>query len=525
MPEALNNMGTLMLGSGALDSALSSFQRVLQFNGNHVQAIYNLSLTLNRMGRPGEAVGYVRRCLSLQPENGGALALLVSLLQQTCDWTAASRANAQLDRLTEEQLRSGLRPSESPFLNFTRRTDPERNLLISRAWSQWLLCKYDRHRPDFGFSQRREPGQRIKVAYLSERFRNAATAHLASGIFGRHDRRRFEIYAYSWGPDDGSFYRRRIEADADHFIDIRTLSDLDAATRIHADGIDILVDMMGWMHGHRMGIAALRPAPVQVNYLGYPGTTGAPFIDYLLADRVIVADDMRRNYSEKVIWLPDCYQPNDPETPIDPEDCRRSDHGLPEYGIVFSSFNTDYKIEPDMFACWMRIMRAVPQSALWLIVRSDQARENLRRSAGRQGIDPNRLVFAGPLPKAQHLARLKLADVALDTLTVNGHTTTTDALLAGVPVITCQGNHFASRVASSILAAVGMGGLVTRDLNSYERLAVTLAADPDRLKASKIQLEKNKRTHPLFDLDRYVKNLEAAYDRIWQAYMDSVFQP
>ncbi len=524
MPEAHNNIGTLLLGSGELEKAIGCFQRAIAFENNYVKAIYNLGLALNRMGRPGEAEEHVRRCLELQPDNGEALALLVSLLQQTCDWNTLASAGDYLDRLTKAQLTAGRRPSESPFLNFTRSTDPHTNLLIARAWSHWLQQQYAHRRPDWGFSKHHQSGERIKVGYLSQRFRNAATAHLASGIFGRHDRQRFEIYAYSWGPDDGSYYREKIENGVDHFVEVQTLSDIEAAERIHSDGIDILVDMMGWMHGHRMGIAALRPAPVQISYLGYPGTTGAPFIDYLIADRVIVAEEMRPNYSEKVIWMPDCYQPNDPETPMAPVILQRTSLGLPEQATVFCSFNTDYKIEAEMFTCWMRILRAVPGSVLWLIVRSDQARRNLCRHAKGQGIDPARLVFAAPLPKPEHLARMKTADIALDTLPVNGHTTTTDALLAGLPVITCQGAHFASRVAGSILKAIGMDELVADSLQDYERLAVSLAKDSDRLHGIAARLKSNRAVFPLFDIDRYVKHLEAAYDTIWQGYLDEMPQ-
>ena len=522
MPEAHNNMGTLLLGIGELENAIGCFQRAIAIENNYAQAIYNLGLALNRMGRPGEAVKHARRCLAVQPDNGEALALLVSLLQQICDWKSLSSAGDHLDRLTNAQLRPGRRPSESPFLNFTRSTDPRKNLLIARAWSHWLQQEYAHRRPEWGFAKHHQRPKRIKVAYLSQRFRNAATAHLSSGIFGRHDRQRFEIYAYSWGPDDGSYYRKRVENGVDHFVEIQTISDLEAAKRIHSDGIDILVDMMGWMHGHRMGIASLRPAPVQISYLGYPGTTGAPFIDYLLADRVIVAEEMRGYYSEKVIWLPDCYQPNDPETPVDPVISQRESLGLPEQATVFCSFNTDYKIEVQMFACWMRILRAAPASVLWLIVRSDEARENLCRSAVAYGIDPTRLVFASPLPKPKHIARMRVADVALDTLPVNGHTTTTDALLAGIPVITCMGEHFASRVAGSILKSIGMDDLVVHDLKSYERLAVALAADSGQLRKVKTRLEMNKGIYPLFDIDRYVKNLEAAYDRIWGDYLKKI---
>lgn len=519
MVEAHNNMGTLLLASGTLDQALTCFKQALNLKADYAEAIFNYGLALNRLGRAGEAVAYARSCLQLQPENGEALALLVSLLQQTCDWQALRMAEKQLDRLTQQQLANDLRTSESPFLNFTRCDDARHNLMISRSWSRHLTSNHPLHHPRFTFTKNMNPDKRLNIGYLSERLRNAATGHLAAGIFGCHDRERFNVFAYSWGQDDGSYYRRKIKSDVDHFIDIRNMSDFDAAARINDDGIDILVDMMGWMHGHRMAILAQRPAPIQVNYLGYPGTSGADFIDYLLADQVVIPPDQRQNYSEQVIWMPHCYQANDPQTPIDKRMYSRRDYGLPEKGVVFCAFNNDYKIEQAAFSIWMRILHRVPNSVLWLLVRSPDARRNLSRAAEAQGIDSQRLIFASPLSKAAHMARLRLADVALDTFTVNGHTTTSDALTTGVPVITCLGSHFASRAAASILQAVGLDQLVTRNVSDYEDLAVSLALNHSQRREMIKRLTHNKQSHPLFDIKRYVHNLETAFWQMWQQYV------
>jgi predicted O-linked N-acetylglucosamine transferase (SPINDLY family) len=508
-----------LLGNGLLEKALCCFKQAMQRQKSYGRAMFNYGLTLNRLGRAGEAVVYARSCLELDPENGEALALLVSLQQQTCNWHELRQTENQLDRLTERQLAVDVRTSESPFLNFTRCTDARRNLAISESWSRNLEGGHAPHHIRFSYSRVQNPERRLNIGYLSERFRNAATGHLAAGIFGRHDRQRFQVFAYSWGQDDGSYYRRKIEGGVDQFIDIRDMSDMDAAARINEDGIDILVDMMGWMHGNRMAIPARRPAPVQVSFLGYPGTSGARFMDYLLADRVVIPEEQRPYYSEEVIWMPHCYQANDPQTPIDSRVSTRREHGLPENGIVFSAFNTDYKIEPAAFNTWMRILNRVPNSVLWLLVRSPEAHRNLCRAAEVRGINSQRLVFASPLAKASHMARLKLADLALDTLTVNGHTTTSDALMAGVPVIACLGNHFASRVAASILQAVGLDRLITRSVSEYEDLAVSLALNPSLRREIIDRLAQNKQTHPLFDVDRYVRDLEAAYRQMWQQYV------
>jgi predicted O-linked N-acetylglucosamine transferase (SPINDLY family) len=519
LPEAYNNMGTLYLGDGELEQAMTCFQKALALNSSYSQAAYNLSLTLKQMGRVGEAIAYARRVMQMRPDHEDALALLVPLYQQTCDWPALSQAQDQLEELTCLQLKAGRRPAESPFLSFTRSPQALRNLKIASAWSQWLIKRHQGAAGKFDFNDRRKPHKRLTIGYLSERFRNAATAHLMAGLFGRHDRSRFKIMAYSWGRDDGSPYRRKISRDVDHFVDIRALSDTEAAKRICQDKVDILIDLMGWMHGHRMGILAQRPAPIQVNYLGYPSTTGTPFIQYILADRVVIPPEHQPYYSEKVIYLPDCYLVNDPDPPVNQYAMGRDKCGLPERAVVLCSFNAEYKIDPHLFDIWMKIMRAIPHSVLWLFGRTPEVRENMRRAAVSCGVDPGRLIFAVTLSKEQHLARMKLADLALDTFMVNGHTTTIDAVWSGVPVITCQGTHFASRVTSSILQAVGMPELVTRHPEDYQRLAIELASEPDALASVKEKLARNRFVYPLFDCTRFARNIEASFERMWQIYL------
>ena len=520
LAEAYNNLGTLHLGGGLLDQALTCFQKAVDLKPDDAQANYNLSLALRRLGRISEAIAYAQKCLKTPQEFGNALALLVSLFQQACDWEALAWAGERLKQLTGRQLQAGQRPFESPFLNFTHSTDRRRNREIAASWSHWLAQRDLAGRTPFDFAKRRVPKNRLTIGYLSERFRNAATGHLMAGLFGRHDRQRYKFIAYSWGKNDDSYYRRKIAQDADEFVDIRSLSDRDAAERIHADQVDILVDLMGWMHGHRMEITARRPAPIQISYLGYPATTGAPFIDYILADRIIIPPDHVQDYTEKVIWLPDCYQVTDPDTPVDPQPQDRQVNGLPSEGFVFCAFGTDYKIEKRTFSAWMRILKAVPQSVLWLLVRSPEARENLRLAARTNDVQSRRLIFAKPLPKEKHLARLKLADLALDTLTVNGHTTTSDALWADVPVVTCQGTHFASRVASSILQAIGLDELVAHNLADYENLTIHLARDGQRIQKLKAKLQQRKTRYPLFDVGRFVRSLEQAYQEMWRCYLD-----
>jgi protein O-GlcNAc transferase len=519
--EAHNNLGTLLLGKGLLKEALVCFEDAVKRKPGYVQAHYNAGLACNRLGALGRALEFTLKCRLLQPDHGESLALLVSLYQQACSWDDLERADGQLAQLTIRQLIKGQRPSESPFLSFTRSMDTRRNLAIARSWSQWIRQRQGSHKPVFDFSTYDRSTRRLTIGYLSEHFRNAATGHLIAGMFARHDRSKFKIHAYSWGKDDGSYYRRKMEMGVDRFVDIRDLSDAEAAARIYQDRVDILIDLMGWMQGHRMGILAYRPAPVQAHYLGYPGTTGADYIDYFLADNIVIPPEQQRDYAEKIINLPNCYQVTDCDTPVEGKTYRRSDFGLPQHAIVFCSFNTDYKIDRKTFGTWMRILLAVQESVLWLLVRSEEAKNNLRQAAAGQGIDPRRLIFASPLPKEKHLARLKLADLGLDTLTVNGHTTTSDALWSGVPVVTCQGDHFASRVASSILHAIALDELVTYSQSSYESLAVALANHPEQLRAIKRKLEKNRTGGcPLFNIEEFVRNLESAYLNMWDMHCD-----
>ena len=338
-------------------------------------------------------------------------------------------------------------------------------------------------------------------------------------LFALHDRRRFVVYAYSFGTDDGSFYRKRIVEDADRFVDIRHLSDMDAAMRIQADGVDILVDLMGYMKHNRIGIFAFRPAPVQVEYLGYPGTTGAGFMDYLIADYEVVPEGEEGCFSECLVRMPHCYQVNDNTQPVSESVFNRGVCGLPDNAFVYCSFNTDYKIDRSMFRTWMRILNQVPDSILWLLVRSRETKSNLIDAAVGDGVNRKRLVFAESLPKPEHLARIKLADLALDTRIVNGHTTTTDCLWAGLPVITLKGTHFPSRVSASLLKAVEMPELICNSLDAYESLAVNLARDRGRLATIRQQLAEKKMTAPLFDSALTVRHLEKAYLDMWDNHI------
>jgi predicted O-linked N-acetylglucosamine transferase (SPINDLY family) len=340
-------------------------------------------------------------------------------------------------------------------------------------------------------------------------------SYLAAGVFEHHDRARFHTTAFSIGVDDRGPTRTRLLAGFDAFRDCRGLSDAEVTAAIAAAGIDVLVDLAGHTADGRPRVMAARPAPVQVNWLGYPGTTGAAAHDYILSDAVVIPPPSRRHYAEKVAELPECFQPNDDRRPL-PEPPTRRDAGLPEEGFVFCSFNAGYKLNPETFAVWMRLLARVPRSVLWLAVNDIGARDRLRAEAERRGIEGARLVFARRQPYPRHLARLRLADLFLDTLPFNAGTTASDALWAGVPVVTCPGEAFAARMAASLLTALGLSDLVTATLADYEATALALAADSARLADCRARLAGARRTRPLFDTARFTRHLEAAYLAMWE---------
>ncbi len=332
-----------------------------------------------------------------------------------------------------------------------------------------------------------------------------------------HNREEFEIYCYSYGKNDESGYRKKIQRDCDKFVDVRNLSYVDTANRIYEDRVDILVDLMGYTKASRLEICALRPAPIQVNYLGFPGTTGAEFFDYIITDRLVTSEDQADYYSENFVYMPHCFMVSDYTQAISEPDWEKADLGLPEESFVFSSLNQAYKIAPSVFDVWMKVLRQVPKSVLWLGQLNATAEQNLKRQAHEKGVSPERLVFAERVPsKDEHLARLRLVDLALDTSIYNGHATTNDALWAGVPVITLKGSHFASRASASLLTAIGLPELITHSLEEYEALAVHLALDSDELRGIRQRLAKNRLTEPLFDTPLFVRNLEKAYKEMWE---------
>jgi predicted O-linked N-acetylglucosamine transferase (SPINDLY family) len=341
-------------------------------------------------------------------------------------------------------------------------------------------------------------------------------AYLVAELFERHDRSRFEVIGVSFSPDDGSDIKSRLVAAFDRFIDVRMQGDQDVAQLINNLRVDIAVDLNGHTRDARLGILAFRPAPIQVSYLGFPGTTGANFIDYVIADPIVLPFDQQAHYTEHIVHLPDCFQVNDSTRKLPNQTPSRRDAGLPERGFIFCCFNNTYKIRAPIFDIWMRIMRSIEAAVLWLNADHPAVENNLRREAISRGVDPTRLIFAPRADLDRHLARQRLADLFLDTLPVNAGATASAALWAGLPILTCRGASFFGRMGASLMNAVGLPELVTSNLEGYEALALRLARDPSLLKSVRSRLEENRSTHPLFDTDRFRQHIEMAYTRMWE---------
>jgi protein O-GlcNAc transferase len=514
------NLGVTYAEADHRAEAIECFQKATQLNPQFAEAHNYMGVVLAEEGRHDEAIDCFKKAIAINPDYAEAYSYLIHQLQHTCDWHLMSRFSEKLDLLIRRATDNGQSIIQTPFICMARNSDPVMNLSVAKAWSRKIEQPLQNVKLPFAFETRRRKKPKLAIGYLSGDFHDHATAHLMLSLFGLHDREKFVVHCYSYGPEDNSRYRNQIREESDQFIDIRHHSHIDTAKRLYEEEIDILVDLKGHTKGARLGILACRPSPIQVHYLGYPGTTGADFIDYLITDRIVTPEEHTPYYTEKLVFLPHCYQVNDDQQEIAARDWNRETLGLPNKGVVFSSFNLPYKIDPVMFDCWMQILHQVPNSVLWLFGDNDDAICNLRREAADRGVEPDRLVFARKIEKAEHLSRLKSADLALDTRVVNGHTTTSDSLWAGVPVITLQGSHFASRVSSSLLHAVGLSELVTYRLEEYEKLAVQLALRPSELKAFRHKLNVNRLKYPLFDTARFVRNLEHAYSQMWQIFLE-----
>jgi predicted O-linked N-acetylglucosamine transferase (SPINDLY family) len=504
--EAFNNRANALKEVKRLDEALANCERAIAIKPDYADAHYNHGNALEGLNRLDAAVASYTQAIALAPDHKLAFSGLADCALKLCDW-----------RLGEDEL--GVQTTErklamAPFTLLAYSSDPSLHLNCARRWIADKIQVLPRTLWT-GAIYRKET---IRIAYLSADFRQHATAYLMAELFALHDRARFEVLGISFGTEDNSDIRARLIESFDQFHDVRLKTDYEVAQLLTELQVELAVDLKGYTRDARPGILAHRPAPIQVNYLGYPGTMGASFIDYVIADPIVLPFEQQPFYTEKIIQLPDCYQVNDSRRRIGDRTPTRQETGLPDAGFVFCCFNNNYKITAPVFDVWVRLLRAVNGSVLWLLVGNATAQNNLRQEAVARGIDPARLVFAAQLSPEEHLARHRLADLFLDTLPYNAHTTASDALWAGLPLVTCRGETFAGRVAASLLHAIGLPELVTGSLDEYEALALQLAMDASRLQSIRRKLAQNRLGYPLFDTDRFRRHIEAAYLTAWEIW-------
>ncbi len=510
--HALNNLGLLYLDLRRTEEALASFDRALEFAPDFAEALHNRGNALLELRRYPEAAEAFERLAAVAPGFMFVHGNLLHARLQSCDW---HEYHALVERVTRVARRDGC--ADLPFAFLCVSSSAELQLRCARAYtaSQFPAIAPSRAAPEGVLGARHVANDPIRVAYVSGDLGAHAVSYLLAGVFELHDRSRFEITAISWGRREDGLIRRRLEASFDRFIDVTSASDDAIVTLMRELEIDIAVDLAGHTREQRTGLFARRVAPVQVNFLGLPGTMGASYMDYLIADRELIPEIMRPHYAEQVVWMPETFQPNDASRAT-PVAAPRASFGLPATGLVLCCFNAPAKLNPPLFGIWMRLLKAVPDSILWLLATHSAVADNLRREAALNGVAAHRLVFASRVDYALHLGRYAHADLFLDSLPFNAGATASDALSHGVPVLTCAGDSFASRMGTSLLTALGLAELVTENLASYEALALALIKEPTRLLRFRARLEGLRSRHACFDTDRYRRHLESAFREMWQ---------
>jgi predicted O-linked N-acetylglucosamine transferase (SPINDLY family) len=507
--EIHTNRGNVLEELKRYEEALASYDRAIAVDSSYAGNFTNKGTALFELKRYDQALSNYDKALAIMPDQPYLLGSWLYTKLHVCDWTGFEEGC----RTLAQAINRG-DPSSPPFALLATPSSPALQLDCAKSYANDKFPP-SRHPVWQGEHYAHD---RIRVGYFSSDYRNHPMAQLTAGLFENHDRARFEIIGFAFGGPTDAPIRKRLESAFERFIDVGTYTDREVADLVRTLEIDIAVDLNGFTADARTGIFALRPAPIQVNYMGYPGSMGTRYIDYILADAMIIPESDRVHYSEHVVYLPHTYQVNDDAKEISQREFSRSDLGLPEQGFVFCCFNNIYKLTPDVFDIWMRLLHQVDGSVLWLLEGNAAATSNLHREALNRGIAPDRLVFAPRMDLADHLARHKQADLFMDTLYYNAHTTASDALWASLPVLTCLGNTFAGRVAASLLNAIGLPELIAHDRKEYEALALAIALDPARMRETKSKLARHRTTYPLFDTARFTRNLEAAYSLMLERY-------
>jgi protein O-GlcNAc transferase len=520
--------GGVMTSVSREQEAISLLERALRLDDQNADVHFNLGNAHVSVHQATAATRHYELAVKLRPDWHTARANWLRQRAEICDWR--DDWNQQVSAVVSELAADvngrdplPLNVSQMPGLpiprQLMRQTAIRQTEQVRRQMTQ-LGIAGPRHAitPASASSD-----ERLRIGYFSYDLRHHATGHLACELFAHHDRSRFEVFTYSLGPNDQSEYRLRIEKGSEHFCDAHGWTDPQIIRRIMDDRVDVLIDLQGYSREARAGVLLARPAPVLIHYLGFPGTLGG-LVDYFVTDPVLTppGSALRDEFEEALLYLPDTYQVTDGRPTVSSLEMTRDSCGLPRAGFVFCSFNNNYKIQPETFSVWMRILREVPDSVLWLLSMQADVVDNLRREATRRGVDPARLVFADVVSKPEHLARLSLADLFLDTTVCGAHTTATDSLWAGVPVLTCPGERFTERVAASLITAAGLNELIVDRLEDYERLAIELASNPDRLQRIRDDWSNRRATSRLFNTAAHVRQLEQAYELAWQRHRDGL---
>jgi len=504
-----NIEGAIRKALGQVNDAANAFRRVVELNPNYSDGHNNLGNVLEAQGQLDAAIASYQQALTLKPGHANALGALLRQKLHICDWSAIEDFEAVSMTLGIDDQAvppSALLPLED---------NPQRQMYRSQTWAK----KKYKQRPLPLPEKPSSCPQRLRIGYFSADFRNHPVLFLMAGLFREHNKDRFEIYAYSYGPPQGGELREQLVRDVDKFTDVHKMSDAQVMSLAREHQLDIAVDLTGYTKHTRSQLFAYRLAPIQINFLGYPGTMGAKFMDYIVADNVVIPAEQRQFYSENVIYLPHTYLPSDDKRLITQIETKRSDFSLPDDAFVFCCFNNNYKIGPIEFNIWMRLLKQVDGSVLWLLRANKWAESNLCKEAERRGVDANRLIFADRLPHREHLARHKHGDVFIDTFNYNAHTTSSEALWAGLPVVTKVGKQFAARVAASLLEAVGLPELITKTEREYESLLLNLATNDVKLKELKEKLAYNIVEQPLFDTVGYTRGFEKALEAAYMSYL------
>jgi len=509
--EAEVNLGNALRELDRSDEAIICFNRALALDPGNAETHVHLATTHNQQKRYPEAIAALDAVLEIAPDRSDAQALKLFLAAVLCDWDALRGGSGAIPAL-------GLtgKPVQ-PFMLLPLEDDPARHRLRAERLTA-ERCILPELEP---IARPTTPPGRLRLGYFSADFHDHPVLYQLIRVLDLHDRDAFEIHAYSYGPPADDAMRRRARHAVDAFHDVRNLSAKEIAQLARQHQIDVAIDLMGHTRNGRPEIFACRAAPVQITYLGYPGTVGGPFMDYMIADRAVIQDMQREHYAEKIIFLPHSYLPTDNTRPVAEEPATRLDMDLPDTGFVFCCFNNSYKISPAEFDIWMRLLHQTGGSVLWLAGSNDLAQRNLKEEARKRGIDPARVIFTKRIGMAEHLARQRLADLFLDTFHYNGHSTATDALWAGLPVLTWPGKGFPSRVAASLLSAIDLPELIAQTREDYERLALELAQNPNRLVSIKQRLSENRARAPLFDTGRFTRNLESGYRQAYRRWFDN----